>query len=50
MMAPKLNSVYRGISGFKDSNVLSCTALGNEDLQTQMIHDLFTGDLVDILY
>jgi hypothetical protein len=30
--------------------VLSCTALGDEDQQSFMMHDLFSGDLVDIVY
>lgn len=50
VMAPKLDSVYRAIAGFPDSNVLSCTALDLEQQSSQMDHDLFSGQITGVTY
>jgi hypothetical protein len=50
MMTPKLDSVYRGIAGFRDANELSCIAL-DLDYQTNLMeHDLFSGEILSVNY
>ncbi len=46
MMRPKLDYVYQGIA----DTLISCTALGLEYQESQMEHDLCTGEATGVIY